>query len=142
VTTEIIRASTINGRQKDNRAISVTWTDKPKRKCKCVYSGIEFDYADGIILGAVIPQANISYLCAPNAQEARRKSVLEFQENEKNCNTCRHLKRVEFVRDGSGLMPGECLNEAREPLYPRGSSNIMFAPDDCMLQPCYEGRSK
>lgn len=110
----------------------------------CHYTGALIQRKDAIILGAVIPQVSVSYLCHPFAGEARKRSVRCFQKYEQNCNTCRHLKRVEFNRaywKPSGLMPAECMNESREPLYPQEGSMILFAPDDCMLQPCYEGRS-
>lgn len=109
----------------------------------CHYTGALIPRKEAIVLGAVVPQVSVSFLCHPMAGDARKRSVRLFQEHEQNCNTCRHLKRVEFNRAywrASGLMPGECLNEARKPQYPHDGICIMFAPDDCMLQPCYEGR--
>lgn len=110
----------------------------------CHYTGALIQRNEGIVLGAVVPQVNVSYLCHPLAVDARKREVLLFQVSEQNCNTCRYLKRVKFERSywkQSGLMPGECLNEARQPLYPREGNSILFAPDDCMLQPCHEQRS-
>ena len=106
----------------------------------CHYTKALFSRNEGIILGAVVPQVSISYLCHPFATEARKSSVKAFNSFEKNCNTCKHLTRVPFVKDASGLHPGKCGNGNRKPLYPRGGENIMFAPEDCMLQDCYEER--
>lgn len=110
----------------------------------CHYTGALVQRNEAIVLGAVIPQVSISYLCHPLAIDVRKQSVKDFQEYEQNCNTCRHLERVEFDRKywkASGLMPGKCANESRNPLYPRDGNQILFAPDDCMLQQCYEGRN-
>ena len=106
----------------------------------CHYTGALIPRIEAIILGAVIPQTPISYLCHPLARDTRKQSVRCFQDYEQNCNTCKHLIRVPFKKDTSGLQPGQCFNEQRQPLYPREGNNILFAPDDCMLQPCYEGR--
>lgn len=111
----------------------------------CHYTKAMIPRKEAVVLGAVIPQVHVSYLCHPLAGDARKLSVQCLQEFEQNCNTCRHLRRVDFNRarwKASGLQPGECLNEARKPLYPRGGDKILFAPDDCMLQACYEGRAK
>jgi len=110
----------------------------------CHYTKALIPRKEANVLGAVVPQVSISYLCHPLAGEARKRSVRYFQEYEQNCNTCRHLKRVEFDRKywrASGLQPGGCLSEARNPLYPREGNAILFAPDDCMLQSCYKGRN-
>lgn len=111
--------------------------------CKCFYSGALFIKSEGIVLGAIIPQVNSAFLCHPLAKENRLRSLKMFQDNEQNCNTCKHLKREPFDKKSfsvSGLMPGECTHNKPEPLYPRGGGKIMFAPDDCMLQPCFESR--
>lgn len=115
--------------------------------CVCHYTGKLFPFEDGIVLGAVLPQVKISYWCCKDgAESARKKSIKAFQEVEQNCNTCRHLERVQFNKQDirwrqTGLQPGICNHPSPSPLYPDGGNSILFAPDDCMLQPCYEGRS-
>ena len=111
--------------------------------CVCHYSGGLVTRKDSIPLGSVIPQAGVSYVCHPLGIESRKESVKSFNENEQNCNTCQHLKRVPFDKRSfsvSGLMPGICLHQNPTPLYPGDGNNIMFAPDDCMLQECYSSR--
>jgi hypothetical protein len=115
-----------------------------ENKCLCPYSGEEFGWNDGKVLGAVVPQCTVSYLCHPTlADKARGASIKLFHTIEQNCNTCRHLERVKFEKKQfviTGLMPGVCKNPNGKPLYNQGFPNIYFAPDDCMLQSCYEGR--
>ena len=110
--------------------------------CICIYTHMLFVRKEGIVLGPIVPQATKSYLCHPLAGSRRKGSIRQFQEYEQNCNTCKYLLRLPFgwKEKNAGLHPGECLNEKRKPLYPCGSNKIMFAPDDCMLQSCYESR--
>lgn len=112
--------------------------------CRCQYTGALFMRGDGIYLGPIVPQAPCSYLCHPLAARSRLGSLKIFQEHEQNCNTCRYLQRIAFGRLmyplSSGLQPGRCTNPQRQPLYPTGEDTILFAPTDCMLQPCYVGR--
>jgi hypothetical protein len=111
--------------------------------CVCEYTGALISRNESIILGAIIPQAAISYLCHPLAVGSRNESIHAFNEMEQNCNTCQYLQRVDFDRKdwkSSGLMPGKCLNKHRKPLYPQGGDNILFSPEDCMSQSCYKQR--
>ena len=110
---------------------------------QCHYTGAMIARREAIRLGPIIPQVNVTYICHPLAADARKASLQLFYETEQNCNTCRFLIRVPFDRRSariSGLMPGKCNHPSSTPLYPKGGDNIMFAPDDCMLQPCYEQR--
>ena len=110
---------------------------------QCPYTKLLVTRKDAVVLGSVLPQVKVSSLCHPLAVVVRKHSIEALQELDQNCNTCKHLKRVEFDRaewKPSGLMPGECKNPKRKPLYPRDGNKILFAPDDCMLQDCYEGR--
>ena len=111
--------------------------------CVCHYSAGLIVRKDSIVLGPVIPQAPMPYVCHPLANDARKRSIVLFNETEQNCNTCKYLQRVPFDRRSfsvSGLMPGICLHSNPEPLYPVDGNKIMFAPDDCMLQECYSSR--
>lgn len=97
--------------------------------CLCPYTGALFERRDGIVLGSVIPQVASSQLCHPLAAEARRRSVVLFNEHERNCNTCRHLVRAQHPRDPFGFLYGSCKEGDR-----------MFHPDDWMGMFCYESR--
>ncbi len=111
--------------------------------CLCPQTGAVFERRDGIVLGSIIPNVLSNNLCHPNGYSRWKYSKQLFDESEQNCNTCAHLTRVPFVKRGfviSGLMPGKCSNIDRNPLYPRGGEDILFAPDDCMLQSCYRNR--
>jgi hypothetical protein len=109
----------------------------------CHYTKGLITRKDAIVLGAVVPQAPVSYLCHPLSVQARKESVKQFNDSEQNCNTCKHLKRVKFDKaywKTSGLQPGECFNEHKKPMYQREGNTVLFAPDDCMSQECYASR--
>jgi len=135
---ETVRASTVNGRPKDGRLVSITWVNKQTKRCRCAYTGAEFDYSDGIILGPVIPQAPASFLCAPGADVARRESVRLFQDTvDMNCNTCAKLERL--PHNNAALMPGRCKAIPVEHPYHRGEF-FLFHPEDCMGMECHTSR--
>lgn len=103
----------------------------------CHYTGVAFDHSKGIVLGAVVPQAPYSYLCAPDAKPARAASVKLFNDTvELNCNTCAELQRLPFKKNVSGLQPGTCDNIPADHPYHRGD-HFLFAPEDCMMMKCY-----
>lgn len=109
----------------------------------CHYSRALIPRREAIVLGAILPTVATSFMCHPLAVEKRKWSMHAFHEHEQNCNTCRYLQRVPFnkaQRGPQGLMHGECSNDNRQPVYPQGGNKVAFHPDDCMLQPCYEGR--
>lgn len=140
---------TIKRENKTDVSVCVLDTDYPESDekydlCVCHYTNMIFTRKDGIVVGGVIPQAKIAYLCHPLGSVARKESVKLFNEYEQNCNTCKYLERIKFdkneYKSASGLMPGKCLSQNSKPLYKREGNSILFAPDDCMIQECYESR--
>lgn len=105
--------------------------------CKCHYSNKIFKAKDGIVLGAVIPQTKNSYLCHPEANSDRLYSVKLFNEFERNCNTCKHLKRIS---SGNILFHGDCDQSKINHPYIQEDNTFKFHPDDYMGMECYEPR--
>lgn len=96
---------------------------------------------EGIYLGPVIPQVNGTYVCHPDAIEARKTSVKHFNEVEANCNTCKHLERVKHEKAKGGFLYGKCGKGTTKHLYPVNNGVIMFHPEDWMGMDCWEARS-
>lgn len=120
-------------------------SDEEYDLCVCHYTQALIPRNESIVLGAVIPQVSASFACHPLAKPARTKSVMAFNECEQNCNTCRHLERVEHPKDKHGFMSGVCGNDkgfpSQNPYYEENPSRQMkFHPDDWMGMPCYEAR--
>ena len=109
------------------------------------YSGELVRASQAVYVGPVIPQAPLCYVDGPNGRAARAKSVRAFDENEANCNTCRHLIRLPGSKGVSGLLRGRCAGTADwswHP-YPADRGGVMrFAPDDWMGMACYEQRDE
>jgi len=141
--TEIIKASEINGRESDRRKVKFFFTDDEKTRCLCHFTQKEFARENGIILGAVIPQAPYSFWCAPDANEARKQSVKLFNDTvDMNCNTCAKLQRLPFDKKMatiSGLQPGRCDSMPSNHPYHR-VDHFLFAPEDCMSMACHVPR--
>lgn len=121
---------------------------------------------EAILLGSFYPGIHGVYVSAPDSHEARRNSHRAFNEMDRNCNTCKHLKRIKFdpvgivrvplVKDGkpagfrdvrvtSGFIPALCTSTPLAHPYPvtfdgQGPFSIKFHPDDAMNMPCYEPR--
>ena len=132
---------------------------RAQRPCKCQPVCVD-DFGDAVFrghwskslvwpdeviyLGPVLPQAPYCYVDGPEGKAARAEDVRLFDESEANCNTCRWLRRLPFVKDGSGLMPGRCDGPAPawsvHPYPPRAGSPMRFAPEDWQGMPCWEAR--
>lgn len=103
---------------------------------KCQFTGEMVIPPEFIFLGAVTPQVNGSYVCAPDANPARRESVKLFHESEANCNTCKKLERIPHAKQHpSATHRGICK---KIHLYP---VEITFHPDDFMGMDCWEARA-
>lgn len=70
-----------------------------------------------------------------------RAEVVAFHENDRNCNTCKHLERVAHPKDKFGFLFGRCKSTPiNMPYKLRDNGAMMFHPDDAMLMDCYESR--
>lgn len=99
----------------------------------CRYTGLKTTYDDCIFLGAIMPNVSETFICHKDATDAWRKAKKDFDEFERNCNTCKHLVRHPYK--GSDLRTGECNpNNAPYPFL------IKFHPDDHMNMKCWEAR--
>jgi hypothetical protein len=66
---------------------------------------------------------------------ASKEEARAFHETEANCNTCKHLKRVQHEKDRHGFLYGQCGHN------PFGHMFVMkFHPDDPMHMRCYVPR--
>ena len=98
--------------------------------CLCHFTKNNFKVKDGIVLGAIVPQVNISYLCHPDANNIRIKQKKEFDLFEKNCNTCKFLQRLPTNKSENSLK-GFCKNNNHSqalPSIPFGIWNLKFEP--------------
>lgn len=99
----------------------------------CQYTKKKTSYHDCIFLGAIMPNVNLTFICHKEANAAWRQAKRDFDEFERNCNTCKHL--VRHLYKGNDLRTGEC-NPHNAP-YP---FQIQFHPDDHMGMKCWEAR--
>lgn len=111
---------------------------------RCRFTGVPV-YADNCrIVGPMIPQARgVQYVASLDSRDAEKASRKLFDENEANCNTCKHLKRVPGRKGLSGLLYGKCMAtpDDSHPYLSRFDCGVMpFAPDDWMGMPCWEAR--
>ena len=95
----------------------------------CQFTKKPVNVEDAIFLGAVMPSVSGSYVCHPDAVQARIKSKDAFDEFEKNCNTCKKLSRVPHDKRG-GFLRGTCQELGEH----------SFHPDDPMFMECWESR--
>ncbi len=72
---------------------------------------------------------NVQILVEKDAVEARKLSVKNFNQVEKNCNTCKKLERVKHDKRG-GFLKGKCEAKGLH----------SFHPDDPMFMECWEER--
>lgn len=105
----------------------------------CQYTKKQVHINDAIYLGPIIPQVNGTYVCHPDAPQARAESVKQFNRTEANCNTCKNLERVPHDKRG-GFQRGKCGKAKNHP-YPVKDGAITFHPDDHMGMECYEART-
>jgi hypothetical protein len=101
-------------------------TDFSECICQCPYTNTQFKAKDGIVLGAIIPEVNHSYLCHPNATSARKQSKILFDISEANCNTCIHLQRIPHKNRDS--MKGYCNSESFKPYILQRNNHISQIP--------------
>ena len=127
--------------QKNKRLIYyVPLEENDNPKCRCVHSGEIFNFNDGVIIGSVLPQSNMSFLCHPDfGSITRKESVIALQELDKNCNTCKNLCRIEY-RDSFGFLKGNCTAFDSTHPYNR-ESFFYFHPDDFMGMNCWQSRN-
>ncbi len=68
-----------------------------------------------------------------------KAEVQAFHENDRNCNTCVHLRRRKHPKDKFGTLYGDCASTPINHPYPT-TDGIWFHPDDAMLMECYQPR--
>ena len=108
----------------------------------CRFTGKPVHSDNCRIVGPMIPQASgVRYVASLDSKAEEKASRRDFDENEANCNTCRHLQRVPSRKGVSGLLYGKCLSTPHDS-HPYGMENgiMSFAPDDWMGMPCWEPR--
>jgi hypothetical protein len=97
---------------------------------ECAYTKVLVATKDAIFIGPCVPQVNGTYVCAPDAMPAFRKSKALFDASDANCNTCSKLVRTPQKACPSGIMVGSChLGEQR------------FHPEDWMGMDCWTART-
>jgi hypothetical protein len=96
----------------------------------CHYTSKTVRVEDAIFLGAILPSVSGSYVCHKDAAQARKESARDFDQFEKNCNTCKKLERVPHDKFG-GFMKGKCEVKGIH----------SFHPDDPMFMECWEERA-
>lgn len=110
---------------------------------KCHASQKHIPANEVIIFGALIPNLNVQYYYHNSMKEYRKIQVREFNEFERNCNTCKHLVRVKHAKDTLGFLYGKCSGNGNmlHPLvYNSSLNNLKFHPDDHMDMICYGAR--
>lgn len=97
----------------------------------CQYTKKPVSTDKSIMLGSVMPSVKGTYVCSPDAKDARKQSKANFDEMDANCNTCKNLMRVQHEKRRDGCLEGVCtLNNVR----------MKFHPDDWMGNKCWEKR--
>lgn len=105
----------------------------------CPFTYLEInDKKDGIILGSILANINISFLCHKTAVAARNIDVKIFDEFEKNCNTCNNLKRI---KTNAGSMKGYCDDIPKEHPYYK-DTYFYIHPTDHMDMKCWVSRDR
>lgn len=90
---------------------------------------------------AVVPGVKASYLDSEAGREGHRFNAAAFQENDANCNTCKHLIRQAGRKDRGGFLYGKCGGTpAKHPYSLNPRSHMAFPPDDYMGMTCWEAR--
>lgn len=117
----------------------------------------EWVWADEAVLtSGFYPGVSAAYVDRRGFEAARRSDYIAFAENERNCNTCRHLRRIPHGKDHAGWLHGIC--ESKHPQFQQGhldsyglqrqwsvpqvlqDGSISFHPDDPMHMACYASR--
>jgi hypothetical protein len=106
----------------------------------CQYTQSMVTVDSSIFIGPVMPNVNGTYVCAPHALAAFKSSRANFNAEERNCNTCKSLQRIQHAKNKGGFLYGRCGKGITEHQYPMKGDVIMFHPDDPMGMPCWEAR--
>lgn len=107
----------------------------------CQYTKALVWIENAIFIGSCMPNVHGTCVCAPDAMEAFKASKAAFNENDANCNTCKHLQRVPHEKSRGGFLYGKCGKGIVEHQYPVKDGIIMFHPDDPMLRECWSPRA-
>lgn len=110
----------------------------------CHYTGQLVSTAEAIILGACIPQAIGTYVCARDATEAFKDAKRAFDELDANCNACINFVRLKHDKDPLGLVRGSC-GKGKVPtvmVYRISAGEFWVHPEDHMGLSCWEARPK
>lgn len=108
------------------------------------YSGALVKASECIAFGPVIPGVKSKYFDAKGTECLHKESKRLFNETDANCNTCKHLRRIDHAKNTAGFLYGKCLSRIDEshPYKHLEKDGVMsFHPDDAMLMPCYEARA-
>lgn len=132
--------------------------NESRNKRPCTEPFVVDDYGDAVYVGRytgthcwpdlscyygpAVPQANRCYVDLKSADGLHRDSVREFQNSERNCNTCAKLVRVQRPRCKFGFLYGRCDgSKAGHPYLARMDGDVFFFhPEDHMGMACWEGR--
>lgn len=110
------------------------------------FYGIEGNISqyDGLIVGSILPCINVRTLIHKKDLAKHKQSIKNFNEFERNCNTCANLNRVKHEKCSSGFLKGTCNGSKESDInYPlRIKNNIIeFHPHDHMSMKCYVPRN-
>jgi hypothetical protein len=105
------------------------------------YTGIPVPIQDAVTVGAMLPGLKARYFDIIDHQSEKKFSQQCFNENDANCNTCKHLQRVKHEKNSAGFLYGKCAIDSKEPRqYPTTDGVMMFHPDDYAGMECWEAR--
>jgi hypothetical protein len=106
----------------------------------CFYTKKRVAWVDAICLGAVMPNIVGTYICSPDAAPARQAALREFEEFERNCNTCKHLERIPTERSVPAVNGITAWCSGMSDIGYK--VKIQFHPDDHMQMKCWAARSQ
>mgnify|MGYP000152000112 CR=1 FL=1 len=99
---------------------------------------------NGTVVGSIIPNLNTKSLIFKSELNNHKISIKEFNEFERNCNTCANLIRIKHEKCTSGLLKGKCngskISSFKYPLIIK-NDEIHFYPQDYMDMICYTSRN-
>lgn len=117
---------------------------------KCRYTGVVGNASDMAMRPNIVPQVSKSIYFAdtPEAHAAYKFEIKAFNENDANCNTCKHFKRMKSDNakgssSSSNFVYGDCLNVDGKPeILPNQAVGfkVMVHVADFIGQPCHELR--
>ncbi len=95
-----------------------------------------------VVVGSTIPGLKVAYVMAPTVEAIRRhkQQGIWFHENEANCNTCAHLRRMKHDKSPQGFVHAGCDNPEGRVELRQFEDKTMIHPDDPMHMPCYVSR--